>query len=270
MYGFHIKTKNNNINDIIKKMKELKNNNCELVQIFPDDYVNLKKYIIANKLKVILHSPFIINASQFFNNNSFTTKLLIENIKFCLNNNISTYVLHNGIVVRKHNMTTKQAINNMYKLLYYVCKTLKLNKNKDFKICLELLSGGVNDILYNINEFGKFYNILKNNKYTKNIKVCIDTCHVFSSGYDIRTIDYTKEFIKGLENNIGLENIKLIHLNDSFFELNSRKDQHEEIGKGKIGKKSLKYFFNFFYNINVNIIFECGGSIKDNLNAVLN
>lgn len=267
MYGFHINVKH--ITDINILFDVLTTNNCKLIQIFPENYDSFVKYANKNNIQIIFHSPFIINISQNFYPVSFTTKLLIENIKFCLNNNISTFVLHNGIIVKKYNMTKNQAINNMYKLLVYVSKILQLYKHEEFKLCLELLSGKNNDILYNIDDFSIFYKKLLNNKYTKNIKVCIDTCHVFASGYDISTIKNTKEFIKILENYIGLKNIKLIHLNDSIYNLNSRLDQHTEIGKGKIGKKSLKYIFNFFNNIGTNIIFECGGSIKDNLNAVM-
>ncbi len=68
--------------------------------------------------------------------------------------------------------------------------------------------------------------------------VCFDTQHAFASGYDITKGDWVKEFNK----TIGLEWLKMSHINDSKVELGSRKDRHEHIGEGLIGKKGFGIF----------------------------
>lgn len=73
---------------------------------------------------------------------------------------------------------------------------------------------------------------------------CIDTCHLFAAGYDIRTEKtYTKTF-QDLLNHVPLSSILAFHLNDSKKELGSRVDRHEHIGKGQIGRIAFRCLLN--------------------------
>lgn len=65
--------------------------------------------------------------------------------------------------------------------------------------------------------------------------VCIDTAHMFASGYDIRTREGVEELVKSLGGAFAPETVRLVHANDSKAEFNSSKDRHEHIGEGKIG-----------------------------------
>lgn len=65
--------------------------------------------------------------------------------------------------------------------------------------------------------------------------VCLDTCHVFAAGYELRTARGYASTIKAFDGIIGLDRLKAVHLNDSKGELGSRRDRHEHIGKGRIG-----------------------------------
>jgi len=88
------------------------------------------------------------------------------------------------------------------------------------------------------------------------IGICIDTAHLFASGYDIRTEEKLKETFYKISTTIGIEKIKLFHGNDSKVDLGERKDRHEHIGKGKIG---IKGFENIIKNTdfeNINMIVE--------------
>ena len=72
------------------------------------------------------------------------------------------------------------------------------------------------------------------------IGVCIDTCHIFAAGYDIRTKKAWEETLKEFDKHIGLKYLVALHLNDSKFPLASRKDRHELLGKGEIGMECFK------------------------------
>lgn len=72
------------------------------------------------------------------------------------------------------------------------------------------------------------------------VGVCLDTCHVFAAGYDIRTEYGYHEMIEEFDSLIGLERLLLFHLNDSKASLGSRVDRHEHIGKGKIGEEGFR------------------------------
>ena len=70
--------------------------------------------------------------------------------------------------------------------------------------------------------------------------VCIDTCHAFAAGYDIRSYQLVDDFTDKLEEIIGLKHIHLIHLNDSKGDLGNGLDRHEHIGLGSIGYQGLR------------------------------
>ncbi|CAN5394308.1 deoxyribonuclease IV [soil metagenome] len=72
------------------------------------------------------------------------------------------------------------------------------------------------------------------------VGVCMDTCHIFSAGYDIRTADTYKKTMSDFEREIGFSNLRAVHLNDSKQGLASRKDRHEHIGKGLIGEEAFR------------------------------
>ncbi len=72
--------------------------------------------------------------------------------------------------------------------------------------------------------------------------VCIDTCHVFDSGYDIK--NNLEGVLEEFDKLIGIENLKAMHLNDSKNPCGSKKDRHEKIGKGNIGLEAMVKIIN--------------------------
>lgn len=70
--------------------------------------------------------------------------------------------------------------------------------------------------------------------------VCLDTCHVFAAGYDIRTPEGYANVLGAFDTLVGISHLKVIHLNDSKKELGCRVDRHEHIGKGAIGLDAFR------------------------------
>ena len=83
--------------------------------------------------------------------------------------------------------------------------------------------------------------------------ICLDTQHSFASGYDWRNFDET---LKRIDEELGLENIKLIHANDSLTECNSKKDRHAHIGEGLIGSEAFAKIVKFAEKRNIDMILE--------------
>lgn len=71
------------------------------------------------------------------------------------------------------------------------------------------------------------------------VGVCIDTCHAFAAGYDLRTAQATKATLDELEQIVGLEYLRGMHLNDAKSEFGSRVDRHHSLGKGNIGLEAF-------------------------------
>ena len=76
------------------------------------------------------------------------------------------------------------------------------------------------------------------------IGVCLDTCHLFSAGYDFRSADGIDEMLVTVDDEVGLDHVEYLHLNDSKHPLGSEKDEHEHIGEGEIGEEGFRLFIN--------------------------
>lgn len=86
--------------------------------------------------------------------------------------------------------------------------------------------------------------------------VCLDTCHVFAAGYDIRTEEGYQRTFQEFDRLIGFDRLKVVHCNDSKKPLGSRVDRHEHLGKGEIGPKPFELLVNDPRFENVPIIVE--------------
>jgi deoxyribonuclease IV len=86
--------------------------------------------------------------------------------------------------------------------------------------------------------------IIRQVKNKRRIGVCLDTCHVFAAGYDIRTRVGYQRMWADFEANIGLQKLGAIHLNDSRKPVGSRVDRHEHIGKGHLGLEPFRFLMN--------------------------
>lgn len=107
-------------------------------------------------------------------------------------------------------------------------------------IILETDAGSGNHLGFRFEEIAEISKRVGSEK----IKVCLDTCHIFAAGYDIRTEKGIEEALGNFDQTIGLDRLSVLHLNDSKADLESRVDRHEEIGKGKIGVEAFKYIVN--------------------------
>lgn len=75
---------------------------------------------------------------------------------------------------------------------------------------------------------------------TKRIGVCFDTCHAFAAGYELRTAEGLEETLTQFDVQVGIKNLKVIHLNDTKGEKGSGLDRHEHIGLGQIGEDGFR------------------------------
>ncbi len=131
-------------------------------------------------------------------------------------------------------------------------KVLDATKELDIKILIETSTGQGSEMCYDINEFAMFFKKIKNNR----IGICLDTCHIFNAGYDIRTKKTTENYLKNFEDKIGINSIKLIHLNDSYNDIGKHIDRHQNIGRGYIGIEGIKQIIMFFTSLNIPIVLE--------------
>ena len=86
--------------------------------------------------------------------------------------------------------------------------------------------------------------LLGRSRHAHNLGVCIDTCHIFAAGYDLRDAAAYERTMDELEREVGLARVHFVHLNDSKKGLGSRVDRHEHIGRGEIGDEGFRLLLN--------------------------
>ena len=134
-------------------------------------------------------------------------------------------------------------------------------------LLLETTAGSGTNIGYRLEHLSE---IIALTKFSKRVGICVDTCHIFAAGYDIRTEAGIKSFMDRADSLFGLGRIKAFHLNDSLGELGSRVDRHAEIGKGNIGVKAFEVLVNLQEFKNTPGILETpGGSERYKANIKL-
>ena len=111
----------------------------------------------------------------------------------------------------------------------------------DVMLLLETTAGQGTNLGY---RFEHLRDVIGISKYPDRFGVCLDTCHVFAAGYDIRTESDCEATFDQFDETIGLNRLKAFHLNDAKSEYQSRVDRHEHIGDGNIGATAFTYILN--------------------------
>ncbi len=116
-----------------------------------------------------------------------------------------------------------------------------IDKTKNVKLVIENTAGQGSNLGW---KFEHLAHIIDKIEDKSRVGVCIDTCHMFTAGYDIRTKEAYDISMAQFGNIVGFEYLMGMHLNDSKPDLGSHVDRHESIGKGKIGLDAFRFIMN--------------------------
>lgn len=250
--GLHIDSTPENIIYSINKYKQVK-----IIQLFVSLAKSNKKYYTEikdnykGKYVFSVHISYTVNIAQDSSKYNWWIKKLVEEIKLAEYIGAFCVVIHLG---KSLDMSIETALNNMY---INLLKVHNLLNNQQIKILIETSTGQGTEMCYQLEELARFYNKFKlNNKLADRFGICLDTCHIFNAGYDIRTKKGITDYLTEFDKLIGVENIKLIHLNDSKNKLGARVDRHENLNKGFIGKEGLEQIILLFSKLSVPMVLE--------------
>lgn len=192
-----------------------------------------KEYQIS---PVVAHDSYLINvASPDKTLQKKSMEALLIELQRCEALGISHLVMHPGSHV---GTGEKEGIKRIAEALNWLH-----SETKDFKtqIALETTAGQGTNLGY---RFEQIAEIMDLTEQKKRLAVCLDTCHIFAAGYDIRTEAGCEKTIVEFDKIVGLDKLKVIHFNDSVKDFGSKVDRHEHIGKGKIGLEGFRFFMN--------------------------
>lgn len=195
--------------------------------------------------KILAHAPYTLNpCSKDEKTREFARMVFADDLKRMEKLPGNLYNFHPGSHVGQG---TAVAIPQIVEILDEV-----MVEAKHTTVLLETMSGKGSEVGSTFEELAEIISRAEMNA-PQRLGVCLDTCHVYSAGYDI--INRLDDVVADFDRIIGLKRLHAIHLNDSMTEFNSHKDRHEKIGKGTLGLDGLIRFINHpaFKGIPINL-----------------
>lgn len=180
---------------------------------------------------LVPHASYLINMANATEKRESHLLCFFDELKRCKLLGIKYLNIHPGsdiskVGIEKASQLIADAINEGHK------------RNTSVTILLENMAGQGRVLCSRFEEIKKIIDKVKDKE---RIGVCIDTAHLFGAGHDIRTKEKYENVINQIDQIIGLQYVKAMHLNDSLVDLNSKKDRHAQIGCGRIGKDAFKF-----------------------------
>lgn len=184
----------------------------------------------AEKLKfpmdqIVVHGSYLINIGSC--NGEILERArasMLDECKRCERLGIIYYNIHPGSTAGK--CTREECIKTIAASLNYI-----INHTEYLTILIETMAGQGHTVGGKFEDLKQIIDLVENKN---RVGVCLDTCHIFAAGYDIRSEEIYAETFKKFESTIGLQYLRAFHINDSIGDLGSKLDRHANIGKGKL------------------------------------
>ncbi len=234
---------------------------CESMQIFtrnqrqwsndPLSFREIEEFYRASKdssvRKVVSHASYLINLGGNDHVRGKSEEALISELERCRHLSIDDVVLHPGFALES---TGEAALARVSASLL---KVLEATSDIKVRILLETMAGQGSVLGGDISEFSAILDHLEGHP---RIGFCVDICHVFAAGYEMRTHESYNRLVGLLEKHVGLERIHCWHLSDSKMDKGSKKDRHQHLGEGTIGLEPFSMLVNDVRFDNVPAILE--------------
>ncbi len=256
-----------NISNIInnKTLDKAILDGCNYIQVFTSDPCSffsnvknfngelLKTYKKNKLLNYVIHGSFLINFCRLpedkITKNSIN--LLKRDLYICEKIKALGVIIHMGKDTGK---LGEEKAFNMY--VENLNKVLEDTKHIKSIIILETGAGCGTEIATRLNELAKLREFCINKE---RVKFCIDTCHIYSAGYNLSDEIFVESLENYIDNTLGWANVIVAHINDSKECYNSRKDKHADITDGHITSNNLipfMKFIDYFKKRNIPMILE--------------
>jgi len=192
------------------------------------------------KLNVFFHGIYLINLASLDKKNYHLSKLsILHHLRLLIQINGVGVVFHPGSF--KDTINEDEGFKQISAGINWIFSNLDLEPISENILLLECSAGSGRVVGSKFEDLAKIYEGV-DDKFKKYVGFCLDTQHMFASGYDI--VNGLEDVLSKADSYLGFNKINLIHLNDSKTELGSNKDRHENLGDGLIGNKALQNFVN--------------------------
>lgn len=223
---------------------------CNTMQIFPRNPRQLRKESLSDEDAILFRKgvkkakidPVVIHIPYTLNLATVKKKLYKISIREFIVDLIEADKLGAQFLVT-HPGSYKGGAEKagILRLINALNKILKATEGVKTTVLLENTAGSGCWLGYNFAQLGE---IIKGLNNPQRVGICLDTAHAWAAGYKINDAIQLNSLIREIDKEAGIKKVKVIHLNDTEVELDSRVDRHFAIGEGKIGKTGFKYILN--------------------------
>jgi deoxyribonuclease IV len=221
---------------------------CEAIQIFnqsprmwrptaysEDDFAQFRDAMRASPIKaVMIHAVYLINcATEDRDMRDKSLASLTQSLRVGLGIGAVGVVLHPGSAKTGE---VKPAIKRAGKVIREA-----LAETERCPLLLEDTAGAGGTLGRSFEELAE---LIKASGGGKRLGVCLDSCHMFASGYDVRTREALSDTLDRFDSAVGLDRLHALHVNDSVVSLGSNRDRHAVMGEGELGEKGCAVFIS--------------------------
>jgi len=201
---------------------------------------NTEKSKFEYGLSVFFHGIYLINLASLDKKNYHLSKLsILHHLRLLIQIGGVGVVFHPGSF--KDTINEDEGFKQISAGINWIFSNLDLEPISKNILLLECSAGSGRVVGSKFEDLARIYEGV-DDKFKKYVGFCLDTQHMFASGYDI--VNGLEDVLSKADSYLGFNKIKLIHLNDSKTELGSSKDRHENLGDGLIRNKALQNFVN--------------------------
>jgi len=223
--------------------------------------INLEKSGISAE-QVLPHDSYLINLGAPEEEKLIKSRdAFIDEIQRCQQLGLKLLNFHPGSHLQKFSKRDPEYLNLIEKAEYECLDTIaesmnlaiEATKDCDVTLVIENTAGQGSNLGY---KFEHLAYLIDKCEDKNRVGVCIDTCHMFSSGYDIRDKDSYNKTWEEFDRVVGFKYLKGMHINDSKAKFESRVDRHHSLGEGEIGIEAFKLIMNDDRMDNIPLILE--------------
>lgn len=242
LIGAHVSTGGG----LVRAIERADERTCDAIQIFnqsprmwrptrysEDDFAAFRKALEPSRVEVVaIHMIYLINPAA---KDAEMRKKSLDSLTHALRVGDGIGAL--GVVVHPGALKDDTRTNARKRAINLIKEALA--RSESCPILYENTAGSPQLLGRDFDETAE---LIEKTGGPKRLGLCMDTCHLYATGYDIASPEGTKKMVDEIDDKVGLKQLKLMHMNDATDPLGSNRDRHAPIGKGEIGRKGFRAF----------------------------
>jgi deoxyribonuclease-4 len=204
-------------------------------QYTDENFAEFREAMSASRIKaVLIHAVYLLNcASDDREIRDKSLRSLIQSLRVGDGIGAAGVVLHPGSAKQGD---VPKALKRAGKLIERA-----LNESDRCELHLEDTAGAGGTLGRSFEELGALFDAAGGDR---RLGMCLDSCHLYASGYDVATLDGLRQTLKECDEAVGLKRLRSLHLNDSMVKLGSNRDRHAILGTGELGERGCAVFLS--------------------------